>query len=70
MIIPIRCFSCNNIIADKFLKYEKLINEKKKDKNFDEQTTDNQDIFRKLKLKRYCCRRMLLTNVELINKIK
>ena len=30
MIIPVRCFSCNNIIGSKWNKYQTLLNEKKK----------------------------------------
>ena len=70
MLIPIRCFTCSNLIADKYEKYLELLNKKKEDENFDELTIDNSDIFKKLKLKRYCCKRMLLTNVDIIDKIK
>jgi len=31
MIIPIRCFTCGNVIADKWDPFVKLINEKKGD---------------------------------------
>ena len=70
MLIPIRCFSCGNLIADKYEKYLELLNKKKEEKNYNELTTDNSDIFKKLKLKRYCCKRMLLTNIDIIDKIK
>jgi len=70
MLIPIRCFTCSNLIADKYEKYLELLNKKKEEKNYNELTTDNSDIFKKLKLKRYCCKRMLLTNVDIIDKIK
>lgn len=70
MLIPIRCFTCSNLIADKYEKYLEMLNDKKKNENYDELTTDNSDIFKKLKLKRYCCKRMLLTNVDIIDKIK
>tara|TARA_B100001094_G_C18161867_1_gene789814 strand:- start:665 stop:949 length:285 start_codon:yes stop_codon:yes gene_type:complete len=29
MIIPIRCFTCGNVIASKYDHYKKLVNEKK-----------------------------------------
>ena len=70
MLIPIRCFTCSNLIADKYKKYLELLNKKKEEKNYNELTTDNSDIFKKLKLKRYCCKRMLLTNIDIIDKIK
>jgi len=70
MLIPIRCFSCGNIIANKYDKFLELFNKKKKKKNFDELKMDNTNIFKELKLKRYCCRRMLLTNIDIIDKLK
>lgn len=70
MLIPIRCFTCGNLIADKYEKYLKLINEKSRNKQINELTDNKMKIFKELKLKRYCCRRMLLTNVDIIDKIK
>lgn len=68
MLIPIRCFSCGNLIANKYEKYLELVKNTNKKKN---ELEDNQiEIFKKLKLKRYCCRRMLLTNVDIIDKLK
>jgi DNA-directed RNA polymerase I, II, and III subunit RPABC5 len=52
MIIPVRCFSCNKLIGDKWEKYIKLLETKTKEEALNE-----------LGLKRYCCRRMILTNV-------
>jgi DNA-directed RNA polymerase subunit N (RpoN/RPB10) len=60
MIIPIRCFTCSNLIANKYKKYLKKKEEKE----------EIVKIFEELKLKRYCCRRMLLTQVDLLNKLK
>lgn len=68
MLIPIRCFSCGNLIANKYEKYLELLKNTDKKKS---ELEDNQiQIFKKLKLKRYCCRRMLLTNVDIIDKLK
>ena len=61
MIIPVRCFSCSKLIGNKYEKYVKLVEEKnKKEKyiNNQDDTINNEDIFKKLKLNRYCCRRM------------
>ena len=59
MIIPIRCFTCGKIIGNKWESYIDLLNQK-----FSEKTA--LDI---LGLRRYCCRRMLLTHVDLIEKL-
>jgi DNA-directed RNA polymerase subunit N (RpoN/RPB10) len=60
MICPIRCFSCGQIVADKYDEYHRLINEEKK--------TPGQALDM-LGLKKYCCRRMLLTHTEIIDDI-
>jgi len=68
MIIPIRCFTCSNLIAD---KYKKFVEEVEKDKtNLDIQNRDLREVFKKFKLKRYCCRRMLFTQSNILNKLK
>ena len=59
MIIPVRCFSCNKVIADKWDSYQDM-----KKKNI-----DNDIIFKNLKIRRYCCKRMLITHIELIDKL-
>ncbi len=58
MMIPVRCFSCGGVIADKWEDYDKRVNKEHEqaDKVLDE-----------LGMKRYCCRRMFVSNVELID---
>ncbi|ODV95066.1 hypothetical protein PACTADRAFT_43263 [Pachysolen tannophilus NRRL Y-2460] len=58
MIIPVRCFSCGKVVGDKWEAYLNLLKEDK---------TEG-DALDELKLKRYCCRRMVLTHVDLIEK--
>ena len=77
MIIPMRCFTCGKLIADKWNFYKKeldKVNSTKKDKetiiNINSKTkidTPEGQILDKLELKRYCCRRMLLSHVDLID---
>lgn len=59
MICPVRCFSCGQVVADKFEKYVELLSEGKTP----EQALDQ------LGVKKYCCRRMLLTHVETIDEV-
>ena len=80
MIIPVRCFTCNNMIASKYKKYQELL-KKTEFLNLTENIlTPNPDvqkeinssnvrIFEELGLKRYCCRRHLISHVDLIHKI-
>jgi DNA-directed RNA polymerase I, II, and III subunit RPABC5 len=74
MIIPIRCISCNNIIAGKYLAYLALVdkNRKKDGKTEMEYLTNTTTktaegkALDELNLKRVCCRRHFLSHVDLI----
>lgn len=59
MIIPVRCFTCNKITGNKWVPYQKLLKE----------GVSPNDALDQLGLRRYCCRRILLTHVDLIDKI-
>eukprot|EP00461_Guttulinopsis_vulgaris_P004651 UN04653 len=59
MIIPVRCFSCGKVTGNKYDHYMKLLSDGKTEK----------EALDELDLKRYCCRRMLLAHVELIDKL-
>ena len=59
MLVPVRCFTCGNLIADKYEDY------KNKVKAGEEPTK----ILDSLEINRYCCRRMLLTSVETIQQV-
>lgn len=83
MLIPIRCFTCNNVIADKWDPFvimtnlEKNNNDKQLDNKLDVKYIDlkNPDksiegkVLDELGLHKYCCRRMMLSNVHLISYI-
>lgn len=59
MIIPVRCFSCGKVVGDLWERYLKLINE----------GVSDGDAMDQLGCKRYCCRRMIMTHVDLIEKL-
>ena len=59
IIIPIRCFSCGSLIADKWEDFAKRVKEGE----------DAGKVLDSLGVKRYCCRRMLLSHVEVIDEI-
>jgi len=79
MIIPIRCFTCNKVIAHLWDEYINRIQMAylddtiKKDRFVNIETLEKKTIEGKimdeLKLKRYCCRRMMLSHVDLCEKI-
>ncbi len=59
MIIPIRCFTCGKLIGDKWEEYVKR----------KEAGEDPKRILDDMGLTRYCCRRMLLSHVEIIDEV-
>ena len=76
MIIPIRCVSCNNVIAGKWLSYVDKVKElKKKDgrpendeiQYLNQLTTKTAEgkALDELGINRMCCRRHILTHVDL-----
>lgn len=76
MIIPIKCFTCGKVLADKYRFYQKEVrkikmNEKLEINKVIYLTDENVDktpegiVLDKLKLKKYCCRRHMLTHVEI-----
>lgn len=57
MMIPVRCFSCGKVIG---AEYEAYLERTKAGEN-------PQKVMDELNLVRYCCRRMLVSNVDLID---
>ncbi|CAK5089800.1 hypothetical protein Mgra_00007195 [Meloidogyne graminicola] len=59
MIIPVRCFTCGKVIGNKWDAYLQ---------HLQDGSTEG-DALDQLNLRRYCCRRMLLSHVDLIEKL-
>ncbi|CCW70935.1 unnamed protein product [Phytomonas sp. Hart1] len=55
MIIPVRCYSCGKVIGHIYEQYQALL---------DEDYTEAEAL-NKLNLERYCCRRMILSHIDL-----
>jgi DNA-directed RNA polymerase subunit N (RpoN/RPB10) len=76
MIIPVKCFTCGNVIADKYRYYLEEVRKRKlaKDmdvdkvvyltKEFSEKTPEG-EVLDDLGLKKMCCRRHMLTHVDI-----
>ena len=76
MIIPIKCFTCGNVLADKYLFYVKEVSKLKISKDLDIEDVTYLDennikktpegkILDKLHLNKMCCRRHMLTHVDI-----
>ena len=57
MIIPVRCFTCGKVVADKYEEFKRRIR----------QGDDPAVVLDDLGLVRYCCRRMLLAHIDIID---
>ncbi|OYT50187.1 DNA-directed RNA polymerase subunit N [Candidatus Bathyarchaeota archaeon ex4484_231] len=58
-MIPVRCFTCGKLIGDKWEEFAKRV----------KAGEDAGKVLDDLGVKRYCCRRMLLSHVEIIDEI-
>ena len=76
MIIPIKCVTCGNVLADKYLTYKCMVIKentlKNKERNYVEYLTKENvektiegKILDDLKLTKVCCRRVFLTHVDI-----
>ena len=59
MLVPVRCFTCGGLIADKYVTYTNRI----------KAGEDPAKVMDELGVKRYCCRRMFLATVETIYQV-
>ncbi|WP_048811348.1 DNA-directed RNA polymerase subunit N [Thermococcus gammatolerans] len=59
MIVPVRCFTCGKVLADKYYEFRKRV----------EAGEDPGKVLDDLGVERYCCRRTLLSHVELIDQV-
>ena len=57
MIIPVRCFTCGKVVADKFEQVKREVI----------QAEDPAVVLDNIGLTRYCCRRMLLAHIDIID---
>ncbi|KAI5805009.1 DNA-directed RNA polymerase, subunit N/Rpb10 [Geopyxis carbonaria] len=64
MIIPVRCFSCGKVVGDLWERYLFML----APTNGDDPISESEAMDR-LGCKRYCCRRMVMTHVDLIEKL-
>ena len=59
MIIPIRCFSCGKVVGSLFEEFKRRVDDGEGAK----------EVMNDLNIDRYCCRRMLLAHIDLIDEV-
>ena len=74
MIIPVKCFTCGGVLADKYLFYVREVEKRKKEANITEdvyftpisnEKTIEGKVLDELKLHKLCCRRHMLSHVDI-----
>ena len=76
MIIPIKCFSCGKVLVNEYRYYLKEVQKRKISKSMDIEKvqyltkdfidkTPEGEVLDELKLTKYCCRRHMLTHVDI-----
>ncbi len=67
VIIPVRCFSCGKVISDVYGQYkERKLAYDEAVKNGEKPKETPKEILDDLGIDRYCCRRMILTHIDLL----
>lgn len=58
-MVPVRCFTCGSVIGDKWDEFNKRV----------KKGEDPGKVLDDLGVTRYCCRRMLISNTEIIDEV-
>ena len=76
MIIPVKCFTCGKVLGNKYRFYQREINKRKISKSLEvdkiiylnennmDKTAEG-EVLDLLGLNKYCCRRHMLTHVDI-----
>ena len=59
MLVPVRCFTCGNLVGHKYEELVERVNRKENPGN----------VLDDVGLKRYCCRRTILSNIDVIDQV-
>ena len=77
MIIPVKCFTCGNVLANKYRFYQKEVRKRKLERNGvadnsvvyltkeNTKKTPEGEVLDILQLNKICCRRHMLTHVDI-----
>ncbi len=58
MMVPVRCFTCGNVVGEHWEEFTARTTE---------DGEDPQEVLDDLGVERYCCRRMLVSHVDLVD---
>ncbi|MAG18006.1 MAG: DNA-directed RNA polymerase subunit N [Candidatus Diapherotrites archaeon] len=59
MIVPVRCFSCGSVVGEHYEKFKERV----------EKGESPEKVMDDLGVKKYCCRRMIFSQVDFIDTV-
>ena len=59
MIFPVRCFTCNKVIGNKWYTY----------KNLQDTGIQIEEVFKRLGIDKFCCKRHFTNHIEIIDEL-
>ncbi|MBN1110452.1 MAG: DNA-directed RNA polymerase subunit N [Methanomassiliicoccales archaeon] len=59
MIIPVRCFTCGKVVGSSYQPFVKRV----------QMGEDPKEVLDDLGIKRYCCRRMIISHSDLLGEL-
>lgn len=59
MIVPVRCFTCGSLVADKYNEFVARV----------KAGEDPKLVLDSMGLRRYCCRRMLIAAIDVVDQL-
>ena len=76
MLIPVKCFTCGNVLGNKYRYYQKEVRKMKSAANMkvdnviyltqaNVDKTPEGEVLDKIQLKKMCCRRHMITHVDI-----
>tara|TARA_B100000073_G_scaffold341890_2_gene344018 strand:+ start:1180 stop:1413 length:234 start_codon:yes stop_codon:yes gene_type:complete len=76
MIIPVKCFTCGTVLADKYRYFCSEVRQRKMSKKMDvdsvmyltqdnDEKTPEGEVLDELGLKKWCCRSAMITHVDI-----
>ena len=74
MIIPVKCFTCGKVLANKYRYYQRTVRQKELEENNEiihyltetsKEKTIQGIVLDEMKLSKVCCRRHMLTHVDI-----
>ena len=76
MLIPVKCFTCGEVLGDKYRYYLREVKKRKLNSKLEldkviyltkehSNKTPEGEVMDNLQLKKYCCRRHMLTHVDI-----